>query len=453
MWPRTSLGYRPTPLYPALFRRSFLEKRRRRKRNRLTEKATNRASRDSAVLGVGSVVNGLAAYAFVAVGVRSIGAEAFAPVALLWGFWAFSGAALAFPIQHWVIRQMTIDGDSAGVAAAMPKLIRLALAVALAQGVLSFALRGRLFDSSSLFWPLAVFALAAGTAGIGLVRGLLAGSGRYGAAASVIGGENIVRVAAAILASFLWSSSNGFAVALLLGPLAGLIWRPRFTHTRLAATRPSIRLVGSSSVGLLLSQTILHGGPVALALIDADPVRVTVLFSTLALFRAPYLVALGLTLRSTSVMTTWVESHDHRKLVRVVAAMAGAAAATAVVGYIAAAVIGPPIVSLVFGPETRPSAEIAGLVAAGSIVALAGLWLIIALIAARREATLVLSWVAGVVTFVTTLLLPIDPPATRVALAFLIGQSTAVTGMTAALIWWAGRSPAARPGEPATESE
>ena len=68
---------------------------------------------------------------------------------------------------------MTIDGDSAGVAAAMPKLIRLTLAVALAQGVLSFALRDRLFDSASFFWPLAVFVLAAGTAGVGLVRGLL----------------------------------------------------------------------------------------------------------------------------------------------------------------------------------------------------------------------------------------------------------------------------------------
>jgi hypothetical protein len=304
----------------------------------------------------------------------------------------------------------------------------------------------------SLFWPLAVFVLAAGTAVVGLVRGLLAGSGRYGAAASLIGGEAVFRVVGAIIASFVWSNSNGFAVALLLGPLAGLMWRPLFTHTGVVATRPSIRLVGSSSVGLLLSQTILHGGPVALALIDSGPVAVTVLFSTLALFRAPYLVALGLTLRSTSVMTTWVESHAHRKLVRVVAAVAGAAAMTAAVGYGVAAVLGPPIVSLVFGPETRPSAEIAGLVAAASIVALAGLWLIIALIAARREATLVWSWVAGVVTSGTTLLLPIDPPAMRVALAFLIGQSTAVVSMTAALIWWVQNTPAPRSGGSSAES-
>lgn len=418
----------------------------------MTEEGALHASRDSAVLGIGSMVNGLGAYGFVVIAVRSIGAEAFAPVALLWGFWAFSGAALAFPIQHWVIRQMTIDGDADGVFAAVPRLARMVLLIALGQGAVAFAFREKLFGSASLLWPLFVMVLAFGTAGLGFARGMLAGSGRYPAAASVIGGENVVRVAAAIAAAMVWDTTHGFAVALLLGPLAGLVWRPPRTRTRADAAPPSIRLVGASSGGLVVSQTILQGGPAALALLGASPAEVTILFSTLALFRAPYLVALGLTLRSTGAMTRWVVSRDLRKLAYVVAIIVGVAGVGAVAAYVGGAVFGPYLVSLVFGPEARPTAAISGLIAAGSVVALAGLWLVIALIAARREATLVLAWMVGLGAFVATLLVGFDSPAMRVALAFLMGQGTAVVAMTTALVWWARRSAVNETGERAADS-
>lgn len=420
----------------------------------MTEDGTTRVSRDSAVLGLGSMVNGLGAYAVVVIGVRSIGADAFAPVALLWSFWAFSGAALAFPIQHWVIRQMTIDGGAHGVSAALPRLVRLVSLIALAQGVVAFVLRERLFGSSSLFWPIAVMVLAYGTAGLGLARGALSGSGRFSAAASVIAGENVVRVVAAVLAALAWNTSHGFGVALLVGPLAALMWRLplRWRGGGSVAVSPSVRLVAASSGGLVLSQIILQGGPVALALLAADPAEVTVLFSTLALFRAPYLVALGLTLRSTGAMTRWVVDQGQRKLARVGGRVVAAAGVTAALGYLAAGAIGPSLVSIVFGSEARPSAVIAGLVAAGSVVALAGLWLIIALVAARREAALVMAWILGVAAFGAVVLLGIDPPALRVALAFLVGQGTAVVMMTIALVWWSTRTAPPASGERAAES-
>ena len=49
---------------------------------------------------------------------------------------AFAGASLGFPIQHWAIRQMEIDGGSEGVAAARRRLLVLAAAVSIGLGLL-----------------------------------------------------------------------------------------------------------------------------------------------------------------------------------------------------------------------------------------------------------------------------------------------------------------------------
>ena len=45
------------------------------------------------------------AYVFFAAVTRALGAEAAAPVAVLWAWWSFAGAALTFPLQHWIARQ------------------------------------------------------------------------------------------------------------------------------------------------------------------------------------------------------------------------------------------------------------------------------------------------------------------------------------------------------------
>ena len=65
-----------------------------------------RAHRASAALALGSVVSGLLAYVLFALVTRGLGAEAAAPVSVLWTQWAFAGAAFTFPLQHWITRSV-----------------------------------------------------------------------------------------------------------------------------------------------------------------------------------------------------------------------------------------------------------------------------------------------------------------------------------------------------------
>ena len=397
---------------------------------------------------VGSIVNGLLAYVFVVIGTRTLGAEAFAPIAVLWGFWAFSGAALAFPIQHWVIRQIEVDGGPQGVAAALPRLSAAVLAVAGVEGLVAAAFGSRLFGSGSWIWPAAVAGLAVGTGVLGLVRGMLSGLGRFGPAAVVIGGENLVRVVAAVVASVFWASSAGFGAALLTGPLVALGWPGVFRLLRdRSLARPSIRLAGASAMGSVLSQSVLHGGPVALASLGGSPAIVTVVFSTMALFRAPYLIGVGLSLRTTGPVSRWVLDGDRRRVARFGLLIAVSGLVLAGVAALAAWVIGPSLVAGVFGAESRPDAWVAAVVAAASSLALVGLWQFVTLIAAGREASLVASWLIGFSAFALAIALVPGDPVTRVVWAFLTGEASAAAAMATALVTWARRASSGEVGQ------
>ena len=270
-------------------------------------RASRRAAGGSGALLAGSLVNGLAAYGFIALGTRALGAEGFAPVAIVWVFWAFSAALLTFPIQHWVIRQMELDGHSGGVRAAAGRVALMAAAVAVGEGLIAAVAGRRLFGDGSWVWPAAVAGVALGSGFMGLLRGLLAGSGRYRAAAVVIGGENLIRLAvgAALLASS--RDPRLLAAALLTGPLIALFWPKAWRLDPVAGPRPSTGLVGAAGLSVLLAQAILNGGPPLVAALGGAEAEVTAFFSALALFRAPYLVALGLTVRITAPLTRRVE--------------------------------------------------------------------------------------------------------------------------------------------------
>ena len=72
-------------------------------------------------LAAGSVVSGLLAYVLFALLTRGLGAEAAAPVSVLWTQWTFAAAALTFPLQHWVTRSM-VAGHAGDVRAAAARI-------------------------------------------------------------------------------------------------------------------------------------------------------------------------------------------------------------------------------------------------------------------------------------------------------------------------------------------
>jgi hypothetical protein len=398
--------------------------------------------RESGALLAGSIVNGIGAYAFIAVGTRAVGADGFAPVAVLWAFWALSAAVLTFPVQHWVIRQMEVDGGPAGVVAARGRIVAWIVGVTGGLMLVAAVFRADLFgDGASWLWPALVAGTAAGSGYLGVLRGVLAGSGRFHAAALVIGGENVVRVAAALVLMTVRSDAGLLGVALLTGPLIGLLWPAalRFGRGDGVSGAPAA-LLGSAGVSLMLAQIVLNGGPPLLAALDGAEAEVTALFTALALFRAPYLLALGLTVRITAPLTRLVEDGRTAEVSRITRLGTAAVLAAAAVAAAGAWWLGPGLIRVLFGEGTDPSAMGAAGIAAGCTLALGSLALTVMLIARAGSAALTGSWVAAVAAGAVVLvaggsLAPFD----RVVAAFPVAEATAVIVMAAAMERWARR--------------
>ena len=172
--------------------------------NRLSMTTNSRQPRvcgQSLGLAVGSVVGGLLAYVFFALVTRALGAEAAAPVSVLWVWWGFAAAALTFPLQHWITRTVTAYegervlrllrgrvGGRGGRPGGSPPGCRPWLA------------RDLLFGRDGLAFPLLVVAVTLGSGLLGVVRGTLSARRRFAAVGASLTAENGLRcVAAAVL--------------------------------------------------------------------------------------------------------------------------------------------------------------------------------------------------------------------------------------------------------------
>jgi hypothetical protein len=198
--------------------------------------------------------------------------------------------------------------------------------------------------------------------------------------------------------------------------------------------RPPTGLVGAAGLSVLLAQIVLNGGPPLVAVLGGADAEVTALFSALALFRAPYLVALGLTVRATAPLTRRVEEKGRRSLRRPALATAGATVALGAAAFGLAWPLGPPLIRGLFGEGTAPSGPVAGAAAAGCVLALGGLALTVVLIAAAARRVLVLSWVAAAAAGAIVLAAAgsLDPVA-RVVAAFNAAELVAVGAAAAGL--------------------
>jgi hypothetical protein len=239
-----------------------------------------------------------------------------------------------------------------------------------------------------------------GSALIGVTRGGLGAGGRFAALASSLVAENGLRcvlIAALLLTGVTDPVAHG--LCLVAGHLAALLWPSalRFAPTPVTATGSAGPLVFLSGTGLgqLVSQAVLTGGPVVLALTGGSPGEVTSLFAALALFRAPYMLALGSVPPLTARLTRLSVADDSAALRRLKRGVLGATAVGVVLAAVLGAGIGPGLLALVFGETVEMSAGHAALVAVGCTLAVANLVLTILALARDRPAALARAWVSG----------------------------------------------------------
>jgi O-antigen/teichoic acid export membrane protein len=395
------------------------------------------AVRGSTALAVGAAVSGVLAYVFFALVTRALGAEGAAPVSVLWTYWSFAAAFLTFPLQHWIVRSITARGSEGGVRAVRRQLAVTVLAVSVVAGVVAWLLRERLFFRDDVFFPLLVVAVTLGSAVMGAVRGVLNARKRLVAVAWALVLENAVRCAAAvglILLSF--EAAVAWGCALAAGQLVAFLWPGALRLAGDGSDRADEAWRGflaGAAGGQLSAQLVLTGGPVALALLGGSPADVTALFAALALFRAPYTLAIGVMGPVTGRLTSLVVRRDHVALRRVRRLTVGGTVTTTALAALLGALVGPWLVELVFGSSVRVSALVATLTAAGCALALGNLVLMVIVLARDRAPALPRCWalaaVAGGVVLGATLL--VGTPLVATCAAFAGAEATACAALLA----------------------
>jgi O-antigen/teichoic acid export membrane protein len=397
--------------------------------------------RDTGVLALGSAGTGLLAYVVFAMLTRGLASDAAAAVSVLWTYWAFAGAALTFPVQHWITR--TVAAGAEGVVRRSAKRVSVAvLACAVVAGGVSWVLRDALFHRGDAWFPVMVALLTIGSALIGVVRGGLSARGRFGAVAVSLLAENGLRcvlVGGLLLLGITDAVAHG--LCLVAGQAVVVLWPSAFRYgtaiaSSVATTGPFAFLAGAGA-GQLVSQAVLTGGPVVLALSGGSAREVTSLFAALALFRAPYMLALGsvsqLTLRATERAVAG-ETTALRALLRTVVA---AGAATCVVAVGLGWWLGPWLLQLVFGDRVDVSSGHAALLALGCAAAITNLVLMVLALAHDRPGQVARAWLAAtLVGAVALAALSGGTPLDATVGAFVVAEAAAVLG----LLWVAARA-------------
>lgn len=388
------------------------------------------AGRDAAWLALASLLSGGAAYVFVVTGTRSVGAEAFAPVSILWTVWAAAAAVLTFPVQHWVIRSITAEGSESGARGALRQIGLLTVALSAVTGLLAWLLGEPLFGSRQVIYPLLASAIPLGSVLMGLNRGVLAGRRRYGAAAVAITAENGIRAVAAIALAAVGAGPDAFGVALIGGFGVAVAFPSSFRLRGPAVDRGAdspLAFLGGIAGGSVIGQVVLTGGPVALALRGGSQEEVTALFAALAVLRAPYLVATGVATRATGWLTEAVVAGDEGRLAMVWrwCVVGGSVAAGAAAGLGA---VSGPLLELVFGSGVALPPSALAAAAAGSVLAVSSLVLTLVLVARNRPRSVVHAWGLGLLVASVVLLLPVDP------LAGTVGAFASAELVAAALL-------------------
>ncbi len=380
---------------------------------------------------IGSLVAGLTAYAYQILAGRALGEVDFAPVSALLTLHFLAFAVVLLPVEQLVIRRLSLDRADTRVPAIAVFTVLLTAFVA---AVFAFATRNRLFAEDPTYAALAAATVL--THGVfAVVRGHMAGQGRYRAYASISAGAGVVRLVLAVGVVAVSTSAVGISWTLALGALIAF-----FVPGRRGAAGASSDDAGAGRIltGLVLasaaSQALLLAGPLVAGGLSEDPVVVSVVFATFTLFRAPLVFGYNLIARVLPPFTAMVAEGRIGRLLQWAYRFALVGAVGSVGGVVGGAILGPPVIGIAFGAEFRPEPIPAGLVAAGVVLAAAGLFVGQILVARGDTALLAAAWVGAVAAAGLALLLPAEDPELRVALAFLVGEIGALSLLLAGVM-------------------
>jgi O-antigen/teichoic acid export membrane protein len=363
-------------------------------------------------VSVGTLVMALCSYLTLIVAARVLGAERYAPFAVVWTLVFIVGPGLFAPIEQEGARSLAA-ARAVGRPTRGPVRRTVLRTLALSGALLLVLLltRGLLARQMGLSGAL-VAALAVSLLGVGVghaCRGVLAGSGRLRAYGAGLAAEGLLRIGGA-LALGLGGQRSAWLFAVLAGAPAGAgavvgaLDRGSSTLALTAggtgepAAPPGRSGLAALVVAAFSAQLLINVGPVAVAMLAGpeDDAAAGRLLAGLVLTRIPLL---ALAAGQTVLLPHLAELVARDRMLEVrtlVGRLAVTCLGLAMVGGVIAAAVGPATVRLLFGPDFNLSALDMALLVVAVMAYCAAHLLGMALISQRRAATLAWCWLAGV---------------------------------------------------------
>jgi O-antigen/teichoic acid export membrane protein len=383
-------------------------------------------------VGSGLAVLGLASYVHISIAGHVLQKEHYDAFAVLWSIVFTIGLGLFFPIEQEVTR--IIAGRRAGGDGNLPAFRRGAILAAAMLGVVCVLLlifSGLIADHLLNGDRGLVAVMAGGFAGLALAyptRGVLAGTGRFGAYGLQLGIDGGLRIVmAAALAVFGVKSAVMFGLILTVAPVISVI--ATAPAVRAALTQGSAlpwptfgRRVAPLMASTLLAQVVVNIAVINVKLLAPDAVSLAgALLSALTLVRIPLFIFGSLQASLLPGLSTAAATGDHSGFRKLLLRAAGIVSALAVAGGIPAIILGPWLLRLLFNTGDVLGNLDFAVLSVGTGAYLLAQVLGQAVMALNHHRDQTLAWLGGTVALAVVTALPIDVRL-RVEWAYTVGS-------------------------------
>jgi O-antigen/teichoic acid export membrane protein len=417
-----------------------------------------RLSLGAAMLSIGTIASGVLAYAFNLLAARSLGAEAYGQIAVLWAG-MFLVSVVAFrPVEQMLSRGIA-DRTARGVDA-RPVLragTRLALVLVALISAVTVAGLGPLTDhlfGGSRGMTVALWAGIAGYAVSYWVRGIASGLQQlesYGLLLLVDGAARVIVAAPLLIVASPTLAATAIVLAALWGPAAPLAveaWRrrggprPRLAEmlgagrpTEPFALGPALAFATPVAVVAGAEQVLVSGGALLVAVDGSASAAAAAgtVFAATMLVRAPVFLFQGVAAALLPKLTALHATGERRKLARAAALIAGGMLALSAGLAGASLLAGPEGMAFIFGDDFVVGRVDLAVLSAGVGTYLAAATLGQAALAQGRAVLAAAIWASSAAVFVAIELGLGGSPFHRVSVAFTLATGFACVLLGAAL--------------------
>lgn len=403
-------------------------------------RARNPLPSGTTTVGVGLVVNGVMAFVFLGLTARVLGAEAFAPLGVLWASIYIVGPGFFLPLEQEVARGLanrwargigtgTLVRQAGTIGAGLVAVL-LVLTAAASVWLLTHLFSDEILILIGFAVALPAYALAH------LVRGELAGLGRFRGYAVYFGAENTVRFAGSLVLAIVGVKVAGpYGVVLGAAPFVA-VWLALMGEKDLTSEGPDApwdeltSALGSLLAASVFAAFLVNAGTLAVRVLadDTQDHEAGVFLVGLTIARVPLFLYQAVQASLLPHLSALAGAGRYSEFRGRLGRLLGAVAALGILGTLVAFLIGPPVIRLLFGPDFDLTRRDLALLAAGSASIMLATALGQSLIALSSQRRVAIGWFLGVVAFVTFVALGNDL-FLRVELGILGGSLVAAVAM------------------------